>query len=142
MILELAIGLLIMCTKNNSRPKEVANGTLGNVIGYQLPKTTTTHHQVIDESSRYTVLISPTLPKIIFIKLLGHDQILDPKLLPSIVGIHPILERDVFIELPNRSFIVSIEQIPIVLAFVFTINKCQGLTLSRAILRPLLHPSR
>jgi ATP-dependent exoDNAse (exonuclease V) alpha subunit len=36
--------------------------------------------------------------------------------------------------------VVPIEQIPIVLAFVLTINKCQGLTLSRVILGPFLHP--
>jgi hypothetical protein len=34
MILELAIGMPIMCIKNNFGPKEVANGTLGHVIGY------------------------------------------------------------------------------------------------------------
>ncbi len=38
MILELVVEMPIMCTKNNSRPKEVVNGTLGHVIGYQLPK--------------------------------------------------------------------------------------------------------
>jgi hypothetical protein len=58
----------------------------------------------------------------------------------GIIGIHPLLERDVFIELPNSSFIVSIEQIPIILAFAFIIDK--GLTFLRAILRPLLHPSK
>ncbi len=81
MILELTIGMPIMCTKNNFEPKEVDNGTLGHVIGYQLPKTTTTHHQVIDESFGYIVLVSSTLLEIVFIKLLGHDQVLDPKLL-------------------------------------------------------------
>ncbi len=34
MILELAIGMPIMCIKNNFGPMEVANGTLGHVIGY------------------------------------------------------------------------------------------------------------
>jgi hypothetical protein len=81
--------------------KEVVNGTLGNVIGYKLPKTTTTHHQVIDEIYGYTILVSSTLPKIIFIKLLGHDQVLDPKLSLGVIGIHPILEHDIFIKLPN-----------------------------------------
>ncbi len=73
MMLELAIGMPIMCTKKNFGPKEVANGTLGNVIGYQLPTIATTHHQVIDENFGYTVLVSSMLLEIIFIKLLGHD---------------------------------------------------------------------
>jgi hypothetical protein len=34
MILELAIRMPDMCTKNNLGPKEVVNGTLGHVIGY------------------------------------------------------------------------------------------------------------
>jgi hypothetical protein len=34
MILELAIGMHVMCTKNNSKSKETAIGTLGHVIGY------------------------------------------------------------------------------------------------------------
>jgi hypothetical protein len=38
--------------------------------------------------------------------------------------------------------VVPIEQIPIILAFVLTIDKCQGLTLSRIIFGPLLHPSQ
>jgi hypothetical protein len=66
-----------------------------------LPKIATTHHKVIDESSRYTILVSSTSPKIVFIKLLGHDQVLDLELPLGIVGIHPILEWDVFIKLPN-----------------------------------------
>jgi hypothetical protein len=35
MILELVVGMPIMCTKNNFGPKEVINNTLGHVIGYQ-----------------------------------------------------------------------------------------------------------
>jgi hypothetical protein len=73
MILELTIKMLVMCTKNNFRPKEVTNGTLGHVIGYQLLETATTHHQVINESSGYILFVSSTLLEIIFIKLLGHD---------------------------------------------------------------------
>jgi hypothetical protein len=73
MILELAIKMLVMCTINNFGPKEVTNGTLGHVIGYQLLEITTTHHRVIDESFGYIVFVSSTLLKIILIKLLGHD---------------------------------------------------------------------
>jgi len=92
MILELVVGMLVMCTKNNFRPKEVANGTLGHVIDYKLPKTAIKHHQVIDETSRYIVFVSSTLPEIVFINLLGCDQILDPKFPLGIIGMHPILE--------------------------------------------------
>jgi L-cystine uptake protein TcyP (sodium:dicarboxylate symporter family) len=74
-ILELVVGMPIMCTKNNSRSTEVANGTLGHVIGYPLAKTTTMHHQVIDETSKYTTLVSSTLLEMVFIKLFSHDQI-------------------------------------------------------------------
>ncbi len=38
------------------------------------------------------------------------------------------MEWNVFNKLPNQSFTISIEQIPIVLAFAFTIDKCQGPT--------------
>ncbi len=122
MILELMIKMPIMCTKNNSRPKEVANGTLGHVIGYRLPENVITHHQVIDESFGYIVIVSSTWPATVFIKLLNHDQVLDPKLSPDVIGIHPILEHEVIIKFPNWSFIVSIEQIPIVPTFVLIID--------------------
>jgi hypothetical protein len=62
-----------------------------------LPKIATTHHLVIDETSKYRIFVSSTLPKIVFIKLLGHDQILDLELPLSIIGIHPILERNAFV---------------------------------------------
>jgi hypothetical protein len=65
---------------------------LGHVIGYQLPKIATTHHQVINETFGCIIFVSSMLPKIIFIKLLGHDQVLDHELPPDIIGIHPILE--------------------------------------------------
>jgi hypothetical protein len=57
-----------------------------------LPKITTSHHQVIDETYGYTILVSSTLPKITFINLLGDDQILDLELPLGIIGMHPILE--------------------------------------------------
>ncbi len=60
MILELVIRMPVMCTKNNSRPKEVTNGTLGHVIGYWLLENVITHHQVIDKSFGYIVLVSST----------------------------------------------------------------------------------
>jgi hypothetical protein len=47
------LGMPIMCTRNNFGPKKVANSTLGHVIDYELPKTTTTHHQVIAETFGY-----------------------------------------------------------------------------------------
>ncbi len=106
-----------------------------------MPKTTTTYHQVIDETFGYTILVSSMLLEIIFTKLLGHDQLLDHEPPFDIIGIHPILEWNVFIKLPNQSFTVSIEQIPIVVAFAFTIDKCQGLTFSRTFLGLFLHAS-
>jgi hypothetical protein len=115
---------------------------LVHVVEYQLSPNATTHHQVLDDIFGYSVLVCSTLPEIIFVKLLGKDTILDLELPPGIVDIHPILEQDVTINLPNRRFIISIEQIPIVPAFALTINKFQGLTLSSIILGPLLHPSR
>jgi hypothetical protein len=60
MILELVIRMPVMCTKNNSGPKEVTNGTLGHVIGYWLLENVITHHQVIDKSFGYIVLVSST----------------------------------------------------------------------------------
>ncbi len=105
-------------TKNNHGPKEITNGILGHVIGYQLLENAITHHQYINESSRYIHT------EIVFMKLLGHDQALDHELPLDIIGIHPILERDVFIKLPNQSFTISIEQIPIIPTFALTIDKC------------------
>jgi len=59
MILELGMGMFIMCKKNNYGPKEIANDTLGQVIGYWLLKTIIIHHQVIDGTSGYTYLFHP-----------------------------------------------------------------------------------
>ncbi len=125
MILELVVGMPIMCTKFFFGPKEVINDTLGHVIGCQLPKIATTHHQVIDETFGYIIFNSSMLPAIIFIKLFGHDQVLDYELPLDIIGIHPILEQHAFIKLPNQSFIVFIEQIPIVPTFALIVDKCQ-----------------
>jgi hypothetical protein len=124
MVSELAIGMLVMYTKNNSSPKQVANETLGHVIGFQLPSNASSHQQVIDESLGYSVLVSSVLSEIFFVELLGREETLDLELPPRIVGIHPILEQDVLIRLPNWSFNVCIEQIPLVLAFALTIDKC------------------
>jgi hypothetical protein len=66
-----------------------------------LPKIATTHHQVIDESFGNTILVSSKLLEIVFIKLLGHDQVLDLEFPLGIIGIHLILEQDVFVKLPN-----------------------------------------
>ena len=118
----------------------MANGTLGHVVGYQLPNDTTSYHQVIDESTGYTVTISSILPDIVFVELLGREEIIDLELFLGIVGIHPILECNVVIQLPNQSFIVLIEQLPLDPTFALTIDKCHGLILSEAILGPLLHP--
>jgi hypothetical protein len=100
----------------------------------------TSSHQVIDESTSYTIIVSSTLPNVVFVKLLGWKEIIESEVTLGIVGIHPILERNVTIQLPNQSFIVSIEQILLVLALALTINKCQRLTMPMAILGPLLHP--
>jgi hypothetical protein len=56
----------------------VENGTLGHVVGYQLPNDATSSHQVIDESTGYTVTVSSTLPNIVFIKLRRREEIIDP----------------------------------------------------------------
>jgi hypothetical protein len=80
MVLELVVGMPVMCTKKNLGPREVANGTLKHVVGYQLPNDATSSHQVIDESIGYTVIVSSTLPDIVFVKLLGWEEIIDPKL--------------------------------------------------------------
>jgi hypothetical protein len=127
---------------NNSSPRQVTNETLGHVVGFQLPSNASSCQQVIDELSCYSVLVSSAFSKIVFVKLLGREEILDLELPMGIVGIHPILEQDVLIQLPDWSFSVCIEQIPLVSAFALTIDKCQGLTLSRLILGPLLYPSR
>jgi hypothetical protein len=66
-------------------------------------------HQIIDGSSSYTVTVSSTLLDIVFVKLFGQEEIIDPKFPLGIVGIHPILECDMAIQLPNQSFTVSIE---------------------------------
>lgn len=101
MVLELVVSMSIMCTKNNSRPKEVANGTLRHVVGYQLPNDATSSHEVIDESTSYMVSVSSTLFDIGFVKLLRQEEIVDLELPPNIVGIHHVLEHNVAIQLPN-----------------------------------------
>jgi hypothetical protein len=83
-----------------------------------------------------------TLLDIIFVKFHNKDKVLDPELLPSILGIHPFLNRDITVNLSNCCFIVSIKHVLIMPVFILTINKCQGLILCGVILGPLLHPSR
>jgi hypothetical protein len=75
MILELVIKMPITCKKNNFGPKEIINGTLGSCHWLPVVKNAITHHQAIDESSRHIVLVSSTLLEVVFIKLLGHDQV-------------------------------------------------------------------
>ena len=70
----------------------MANGTLKHVIGYQLPNSATSSHQVIDELIGYIVIVSSLLPDIVFVKLLGWEEIIDPELPLGIVEIHLILE--------------------------------------------------
>jgi hypothetical protein len=59
MILELGMGMFIMCKKKNYGPKEIVNDTLGHVIGYWLLETIIIHHRVIDGISGYTYLFHP-----------------------------------------------------------------------------------
>jgi hypothetical protein len=65
---------------------------------------------------------------------------LDLELPLNIVDIHLILEKDVPIQLPNKSFSFSIKQIPIIPTYVLAIDKCERLTFSTTIFKPLLHP--
>jgi hypothetical protein len=93
MELELAMGMPVMCTKNNLGQREVVDGTLWHVVGYQLPNNATSSHQVINESTGYTVTISSIPPNKAFAKMLGREEIIDPELPLGIVGIRPVLER-------------------------------------------------
>jgi len=69
MILELVVGMPIMCTKSDVGLNEVVNGTLGHVVKYWLLEIATMHHQVIDKKFGCTKLVSSTSFKIIFVKL-------------------------------------------------------------------------
>jgi hypothetical protein len=85
MVLELAVSMPIMCRQKNSRPREVANGTLRHVVGYHLPNDATSSHEVIDESTSYMVSVSSTLFNIDFVKLLRQEEIVDLKLSPALL---------------------------------------------------------
>jgi hypothetical protein len=50
------------------------------------------------------------------------------------------LEKDVSIQLPNQSFSLFFKQIPIIPTYVLAIDKCERLTFSTTIFKPLLHP--
>ena len=68
------------------------------------------------------VTISLTLVDVVFVKLLERQNIVDAKLPLNTVGMHPnnstqIQEHDVAIKLLNRSYMATIEQIPLVFAF-------------------------
>ena len=70
-VLDLAIGTPVMCTKNWNRKLKLANGSLGRVVGVQFPPGTPAPTRVcIDEQSASFVNKAARIPDIVYVELL------------------------------------------------------------------------
>lgn len=139
-VLELAFGAPVQCTKNASRALKLANGSIGFVAGFMASDT-----EVATSISRqqYEEVLHSEPPEVVFVKLRGYEQVHFLPILP--VGVVPVrlrLEPSVEIKLPNRTFCIDIEQVPLTPAFSLTTEKCQGMTLEKMVLAPLRHETR
>lgn len=91
----------------------------------------------------YEEMLHSTPPEVVFGKLRGYE---DVQFLPFLhVGVTPVrlrCEKSVEVKLPNRSFCIDVELVPVTPAFSLTTEKCQGLTLGKMIMAPLRHETR
>jgi len=140
-MLDIAVGMPIQCTKNVSKRFRLANGSIG--IAVDLQDDPTDDFTTRTEGG-YTVVVHTALPEIVYVKLLAYSHIQFHEDLPDgVVPVRPRRESNVLIKITDvRSFIVCIIQIPIIPAFALTTEKCQGLTVEKMILGPLRHPTR
>ena len=132
MTLDVFVGMPVQITKNICVEKGVANGSIGHVIGYQF-KNNECNLGVEFSSSKDGLRIPNENVEVIFVRILGSEQVFHEELSRGVVPLVPYVES-VKIQISGRTKTISVEQFPIVPAFSLTVHKVQGLTLKRMIL--------
>lgn len=142
MLMTLAIGLPMQCTKNVSRVLHLANGTIGTVVGFQVSHSDSERVE-LGADLEFHFHTKPA--HAIFLQLhdrsLAHYSILDA-LPPGTTPVRCAKHTGVNVAMSDRTFTVSVDQVPLVPAFALTTEKCQGLTVEKVVLGPLRHFTR
>lgn len=139
-VLEIAIGLTVQCTKNASSLFKLANGSIGTVAAFTRAQNDDIQVHVVNGIEEHH---HSQPPDIVFVKLKDHPICsFLPGLPPGIAHVCRRNERGVQIKLPDREFSISVCQVPLILGYSLTTEKYQGLTVDKMILAPLRHPTR
>lgn len=139
-ILELAVGITVQCTKNTSEVLKLTNGTIGYVVDFVTDEQDSFREVT---ANCFTIHYHSHPPVAVYVKHIGYAG---TSFLPHLpVGVVPVrqrVEKSINVRMPARSFNVTIKQVPLVPAFALTSEKCQGLTVDKMILGPMRHPTR
>jgi hypothetical protein len=123
--------------QNTSHKLRLANGTIGYVVDFLADSNDSIHVSVVDGVT-FHCYTHP--PQAVDVMQIGYD---DTSFLPHIPrGVVPLrqrVERGVTIQLPSRSFTVTLKQVPMIAAFSLTSEKCQGLKVEKMVLGPMRH---
>jgi len=141
LLLEFYLGMPIMITKRMkslSILRVVANGTLGNVIGFVHADGTTTntddsYFDVRDEGGPFAVKRFKNLPLLLLIQIRGCTRVLVEGYPPGVIGL-PVYHDAVEIKLPKRPidskpWKPTLKQFPVIGCLSMTPEKLQGVTL-------------
>ncbi|KAG1713432.1 hypothetical protein DVH05_001219 [Phytophthora capsici] len=140
LILEIVVGSIVQCTKNVSTSVKLANGSIGTDVAFTTACDDVVKTSVLDGVEEYYHSVPPD---IVFVRLkdyASHQFV--PSLPPGVVPLCKRKETGVQIQMQQRTFSISICQIPVVPAYSLTTEKCQGLTVDKMILAPLQHSTR
>ncbi|OWZ16522.1 ATP-dependent helicase [Phytophthora megakarya] len=139
-VLGIAIGSPVQCSKNASSQLKLSNGSIGCVVDFIGDSNDSV---VITMRNGIEYHIHSRPPQVAFVQLLGYeDEVFLPDLPRGIVLVRLRHERSVKIQLPARTFTVAVDQVPLVPAFALISEKFQGLTVNKMILGPLRHSTR
>ena len=132
------LGMPIMITKRYKKDykviemlKLIANGTLAFLVGFTPDTTNGKTNEDIYET-RYVDSVEvkrfKLMPKLIWIQIRGINRVLSPGYPPGVVGLPP-LKLSAKIQLPGRTFNLTLTQFPMLSANALTTEKLQGITL-------------
>ncbi|GMF32032.1 unnamed protein product [Phytophthora fragariaefolia] len=126
--LEIAVGSMVQCTKNVSNHFKLANGCIGTVVAITPAQNDDIRVRVVDGVEEHQHSLPP---EVVFIRLKDYsDRSFHPEFPFGVVPVCQRYERGISVKLPDRQFSVCIRQVPLVLAYSLTTEKCQGLTLT------------
>ncbi|KAF4143997.1 hypothetical protein GN958_ATG05898 [Phytophthora infestans] len=139
-VLEIAINLIVQCTKNMSPLLKLANGSIGTVVGFTMPQNDEVRIHTSDTIEEHQHKLPPD---IVFVELKDYsNHTFLPGLPPGVVPVCRRIEKGIEVKLPGREFSIAIDQVPLVAAYSLIAEKCQGLTVDKMILAPLKHTTR